>query len=135
LKINPETYNRLYRRFQNLNKLLSFAHACVIDALYIETAIEKAITDKFMKGSYIDCYLKARVELLEEVGAERYPGVAAASVIARYIYLEELKKLSKLAGVELKSGSGEDAKRIFKELRTKFDRELLSKLAKLHFKI
>ncbi len=133
--IKPEVYNKLYKKFQNLNKLLSFAHANVIDGLYLETALELAITDRFMKGSFIDCYLNAPVELREEVGAEKYIGVAAASILARYLYLEELRRLSKEAGIELKSGSGEDAKRAFRELRAKLERERLAKFAKLHFKV
>jgi len=133
--IRTETYNKLYGRFQNLNKILSFAHASVIDSLYLQTALEEAITDRFMKGSFIDCFLNAPVELKEVVGAEKFAGVAAASILARYLYLEELKRLSKEAGVQLRSGSGEEAKRIFQELRAKFEREQLSRFAKLHFRV
>lgn len=133
--IEPEVYNQLYRRFQNLNKLLGFAHANVIDGLFIRTGLTKAVTDRFMKGSFVDCYLNAPIELEETTGAERYAAVAAASIIARYLYNQSLKKLSKIAGIQLKAGSGEDAKRILLELRSKFDRKTLEKLAKLHFKV
>ena len=133
--IVPETYNKLYRDFQNLNKIMSFAHSNVIDGLYLEFGLKKAVVDKFMKGSYMDCYLNAPIELKEETKGERFTAVAAASVIARYLYLKELKKLSKIAGINLPAGSGNEAKRVFQELRTKFDKNTLSKFAKLHFKV
>ena len=88
-----------------------------------------------MKGSYIDCFLNSPVEVREETKAERYLAVACASILARYIYLKELEKLSKIAGVRLPAGSGNEAKRVFQELRAKLDGSTLKRLAKLHFKV
>jgi ribonuclease HIII len=133
--INPETYNGIYKRFQNLNKIMSLAHSTVIDGLFLEFNLSKAVVDKFMRGSYIDCYLNSPVEVVEETKAERHLAVAAASIIARYLYLKELEKLSKVAGKRLVPGSGTEAKRLFEELRSKFDQKMLRKLAKLHFKV
>ena len=131
----PESYNKIYKLLQNLNKILSLAHANVIDALFLEFTLTKAVVDRFMRGSYLDCYVNAPVKLVEEIKAERYPAVAAASVIARYYYNEALKKLSRVAGTNLPAGSGEEAKRVMEELRAKFDRQTLGKFAKLHFKV
>jgi len=135
LLLMPETYNKLYKAFQNLNKILSFAHANVIDALFMEHALNKAVVDKFMKGSYIDCYINTKIQIIEETKAERYPAVAAASILARYFYLKKLEELSKIAGIKLVAGSGIEAKKIFQELKSKFEFKVLSKLAKLHFKV
>jgi len=133
--INPETYNGIYKKFQNLNKVLSLAHSTVIDSLYLEHNLPKAVVDRFMKGSYIDCFLNSPVEVVEETKGERYLAVAAASIIARYLYLKELEKLSKVAGKRLVPGSGNEAKKLFEELRSKFDLKVLKKLVKLHFKV
>ena len=133
--INPETYNGLYKKFQNLNKIMSFTHANVIDALFLEHNLPKAIVDRFMRGSYLDCYVNAPIEVIEEIKAENYPGVAAASIIARYLYLQRLKKLSRIAGLNLPPGSGNEAKRIYQELRSKLEQKELRKFAKLHFKV
>lgn len=133
--INPETYNGIYRKLQNLNKVMSLAHANVIDGLFLEFDLPKAVVDKFMRGSYLDCYVNAPVEVVEETKAEGYPGVAAASIIARYLYLKELKRLSRSAGVNLPAGSGNEAKRVLQELRAKLDRRELGRFAKLHFKV
>jgi ribonuclease HIII len=135
ITIMPETYNKIYRDFQNLNKLLSFAHANVIDGLYLKAGLKKAVVDKFMAASYIDCYVNAPVEIKEETKAERYPAVAAASILARYIYLKQLKELSKIVGLTLPAGSGNEAKAVFQELRSKFDTKVLKKIAKLHFRV
>jgi ribonuclease HIII len=135
ITIMPETYNKIYRDFQNLNKLLSLAHANVIDGLYLKAGLKKAVVDKFMAASYIDCYVNAPVEIKEETKAERYPAVAAASILARYIYLKQLKELSKIVGLTLPAGSGNEAKAVFQELRSKFDTKVLKKIAKLHFRV
>ncbi len=133
--IMPEAYNAIYREFQNLNKILSLAHSTVVDTLHLETGLKRAVVDRFMKGSFIDCFLNSPVEVKEETKAEKYPAVAAASIIARYIYLKKLKELSKVVGVQLPAGSGNEAKRVFQELRSKFDSKVLKKVAKLHFKV
>lgn len=135
VKINPYAYNEIYRKLQNLNKILSLAHAVVIDQLFLEFGLTKAIVDKFMKGSYIDCFLNSSLEVIEETNAESHLAVACASILARYLYLKELERLSKVAGIRLPAGSGNEAKRIFRELRAKFDGQTLKKLAKLHFKV
>ncbi len=135
LVIKPEVYNKLYAEFQNQNKILSLAHANLLDALYLETALKRAVVDRFMKGSYIDCFLNAPLRVEETVGAERYLGVAAASVLARYLFLKELERLSKIVGEKLPAGSGNEAKRVFQKLRTKFERKVLERVAKLHFKV
>ncbi|NPB05740.1 MAG: ribonuclease HIII [Aquificae bacterium] len=133
--VMPEAYNEVYKKLQNLNKVLSLGHSAVIDALFLETALSRAVVDKFMKGSYLDCFVNAPVEVREETKAERYPAVAAASLIARYLYLKKLEELSKLVGMRLPPGSGAEAKRVFQELRAKFDARVLKKVAKLHFKV
>ena len=135
LVLEPEHYNRVYKKFQNLNKVLSFAHSNVIDALFLRFALPKAVVDKFMKGSYIDCYVNAPLQVVEETKAESYPAVAAASVIARYYYLQFLKNLSRIAGVKLPAGSGNEAKRILQELRSRMEQRQLQRIAKLHFKV
>jgi ribonuclease HIII len=135
VKISPYAYNEVYKKLQNLNKILSLAHSTVIDQLFLEFGLTKAVVDKFMKGSYIDCFLNSPVEVREETKAERYLAVACASILARYIYLKELEKLSKIAGVRLPAGSGNEAKRVFQELRAKLDGSTLKRLAKLHFKV
>ena len=131
----PEVYNGVYKKLENINKVLSLAHATVIDELFLQFDLTKAVVDKFMRGSYIDCYVRGPVEVREEVKAERYPGVAAASIIARYLYLQTLRKLSKAVGRTLPAGTGEEAKRVLQELRSKLDRSALGKLVKLHFKV
>ncbi len=132
--IRPIVYNDLYASFQNLNKLLSFVHANAIDGLFLEFFPKKAIVDRFMKGSFIDCYLNAPIELYETTGAERYPAVAAASILAKYLYSRELERLSKAVGVKLPAGSGPEAKKVFENLKAKLDEQALKRVAKLHFR-
>ncbi|NOT30120.1 MAG: hypothetical protein HOP15_06705 [Planctomycetes bacterium] len=60
--------------------------------------------------------------------------MAAASVIARNLFLEGLKKLSEEFVVELRKGAGEPTDRSAREFVKLHGREALARVAKLHFK-
>ena len=74
------------------------------------------------------------IDLHQTPRAEREPVVAAASVIARAVFLEELHVLSEEHAVDLHKGAGaptDDAARRFVKIHG-FD--ALERVAKLHFK-
>ncbi len=45
--ISPEKYNLLYEKFGNLNKLLAWGHAKVIENVLKDNKRDEAISDKF----------------------------------------------------------------------------------------
>jgi len=47
IKISPEKYNSLYRKFRNLNKLLAWAHARAIENMLKRRKANIVISDKF----------------------------------------------------------------------------------------
>ena len=74
------------------------------------------------------------MELHQETKAEREAAVAAASIIARAVFLERLAALSDECGVDLHKGAGaptDKAGRRFVEIHG-FD--ALESVAKVHFK-
>jgi ribonuclease HIII len=133
--ILPQTYNEIYPDFGNLNKLLAVSHANVIERLYLKLGLKKAVVDKFTKAPYLKRALTCPISLVEETKAERYPAVAAASILARYHYEIYLEKLSRSLGIQLPPGSGPQAKKIYKLIEQKYGLNILKKVAKLHFKV
>ncbi len=133
--ISPAKYNELYGKLKNLNQLLNWAHSKAIDNLLDNTGCEFVITDKFSRKDLDVSTLSAHadVEFVQETKAERFTGVAAASIIARGAFLEwfdlQVKKgyrIPKGASIEVE----EYAKRLFKKIgQEKFDQ-----LVKKHFK-
>lgn len=135
LALAPEEYDR--RRDaagQNVNKLLGELNVEIIDKLKAE--VEIAVVDGFgvKARSYIEPHVPPGIELEVRPRAEDDTAVAAASILARARYLEEMDRLSEEVGFELPRGSThvmEAARRVADE----FGEEGLLRVAKKHFSI
>jgi len=135
VKISPERYNQLYTKFKSLNKLLAWGHARVIKTLLEKTNCSLAISDKFGDENLINDQLKGTdIELVQKIHAEADTAVAAASILARDEFLNTLRKLGREVGIVLPKGSTH-VKAAAEELLKKYDKNILSVVAKLHFKI
>jgi len=155
VRINPARYNELYEKVKNLNRLLAWAHARVLENLLgrisnfgsrVSGAL-KVISDQFGDERYLLSALMERgkqVELVQVPRAESDVVVAAASVVARAAFLKGLERLSRelrnskfeirnLAEFRLPKGAVEVvdvARRIYE----RGGLELLGQVAKLHFR-
>ena len=134
----PETYNRLYASIGNLNRLLAWGHARVIENLLEQNPeCPRMLSDKFGSEHLIRNALMKRgrqIVLEQETKAERDVAVAAASILARDGFLRGMKKLDELCKCELPRGAGPQVKRAGSELIKNHGREILRSCAKLHFK-
>lgn len=134
----PETYNRLYSQIGNLNRLLAWGHARIIENL-LETTPDcpRMLSDKFGSEHLIKNALMERgrkIVLEQETKAERDIAVAAASILARDGFLRGMRKLNELCQCELPRGAGPQVKIIGSQLVANSGREILNKCAKMHFK-
>lgn len=136
--IGPAAYNRLYGDFNNLNKLLAWGHAKVI-----ETLLEKApecndvLSDKFAAEHLIKNALQQRgrgIKLRQKTKAESDIAVAAASILARDRFLWAMEKLSEDAGLELPKGAGAKVSLTGERIAREQGADALGDFAKLHFK-
>lgn len=137
VKISPEKYNTLYKKFKSLNKLLAWGHARVIENLLEKNEVDFVITDKFgdekfLKSTLFERGKKAKIQ--QEIRAESDMAVAAASVLARAEFLKTLKKLSMEIGYSLPKGATH-VEEAAKELVQKHNEDVLDFVAKKHFKI
>lgn len=135
VKINPHKYNELYEQFNNLNKLLNWAHSKAIDNLLDNTMCKFVITDKFSKKELdvVSLSKHSDVEFIQETKAEKYIGVAAASILARDSFVDWFESHSD-KGMVLPKGSSIETENFAKKLLQKIGEDKLSELAKLHFK-
>lgn len=133
VNINPDKYNELYDKFKNLNKLLNWAHSKAIENLIDNRECKYVITDKFGKKDLNLVSKYPDVNFIAETRAEKYIGVAAASILARASFLEwfdsQLKK-----GFKLPKGASGQVEDYAKALIKKIDGNELKTIAKLHFK-
>jgi ribonuclease HIII len=135
VRISPQKYNELYEQFANLNKLLNWAHSKAIDNLLDNTLCKYVITDKFSKKELdvVSLSKHSEVEFVQETKAEKYIGVAAASILARDNFVEWFESINQ-KGLNLPKGSSIETEKFAKQLFQKIGKERLSKYAKLHFK-
>lgn len=130
-------YNDLYYKFdKNLNKLLAWYHGKSLNAALEKRPAPWGLLDQFTKQKLVDAYVKERKDfkLISRTKAESDPVVAAASIVARAVYVREMKRLSDEAGEELiKGASGKVLEQAKKIVETK-GADALKNFAKMHFK-
>ena len=136
ITLNPATYNDLYRKFHNLNALLAWGHATVIETLFKKLPCERAVIDQFGHESLVRNAVKRKdieIELVQRHKAEEDVVVAAASILARAAFLEGLQKLSEDVGLPLPKGAT-SVIGTGKTLVKKWGKEILSQVSKVHFR-
>lgn len=133
--INPPKYNELYKKFNNLNKLLNWSHSKAIENLIETKNCSYIITDKFSKQELnISSSDKTRhIEFVQLTKAERFLGVAAASILARDAFNFWFVQQSK-NGFDLPKGASAEVEKAAARLLAARGQEKLSELAKTHFK-
>ncbi|HDR67515.1 MAG TPA: ribonuclease HIII [Bacteroidaceae bacterium] len=136
--IGPRKYNELYEKLRNLNKLLAWAHARVIENILEEVPCTTAVTDQFGDKLFVINSLMKRgreIELTQKPKAEEDLAVAAASILARAEFLRRMYFLSKEIGMELPKGASSIVEEAGLTLVRKHGEGILDDVAKRHFKI
>ena len=137
--LRPLTYNRVYEKIGNLNRLLAWCHARAIETLAEQRPdCPRAVIDQFAKteSTLTRALLpRGRKLIIEQMHkAERDIAVAAASVLARDVFVKELQKLSDAAGLALPKGAGPKIPATLDALLASQGPALLPQVAKCHFK-
>jgi ribonuclease HIII len=136
--IGPEKYNELYRKFGNLNALLGWGHARVIENLLAKKPdCPRALSDKFADVRVIEKALLQRgqsIKMEQRTKAESDPAVAAASILAREGFVNWLEKQSRSLGVRLGRGVSAAVKKTAAEIVAANGAAALEQIAKIHFR-
>jgi ribonuclease HIII len=140
VSIGNEAYNRLHAKMANVNSILGWGHARVIENLLATSAAKdcrRAISDQFGNQRIVQQALMERgkkIELIQRHKAESDIAVAAASIIARDEFVARLHRLGKKYGVELPKGASAAVEEAGRKLVKKHGADVLGKVAKTHFR-
>jgi len=138
IAIGPEKYNQLYLKFRNLNRLLAWGHATVIENLLAAIPdCPRAISDQFADARVLQAALKEKgkqIELVQRTKAESDVAVAAASILARAEFLRRLKLLGEGLGETLPKGASAQVAAAARRIHAAQGPEGLARVAKRHFK-
>lgn len=141
--IGNEAYNRLYSSMGNVNSLLAWGHARVIENLMglkdkLNPPPVRAISDQFAANKETVAkalmVLGRGIELVQKHRAEEDVAVAAASILARHEYVTRLQRLEKEFGLELPKGASAAVDEAARKFVAQHGADQLGKVAKLHFR-
>ena len=136
--IGPERYNELYQKFGNLNKLLGWGHARVIENLLAKKPdCPRALSDQFADARVIEQSLLRhgrKIDIEQRTKAESDIAVAAASILAREAFINWLERRGKELGLRLERGVSANVKEAAKKLVEMKGPQVLQGLAKVHFR-
>ena len=136
--IGPERYNALQQKMGNVNNLLGWGHARIIENLLeLRPDCPRALSDQFANPRIIQRALleKGRgIQLDQRTKAESDPAVAAASILARERFIDWLEAAGKRHGCVLPRGASAQVKAVAGSLVAARGASILRELAKTHFK-
>ncbi len=136
--LGNEAYNNFYIKSKNLNSMLGWGHARSLENLLEKVpTCQMAISDQFSKtGSVRKALMEKgqKIELIKRTKAEEDIAVAAASIIARAEFVRKMEALGKELGTELPKGASAKVIECGRSLVKKHGKEILTKVAKTHFK-
>ncbi|HOH47481.1 MAG TPA: ribonuclease HIII [Candidatus Cloacimonadota bacterium] len=140
--LKPATYNRVYTDMKkygkNLNDLLAWQHAQVITELYNSSkGVQGVLVDQFSPSKKVARLLSTKLPLLpvvERTGAEADLAVAAASISARFQFLQAHEELSKRYKMDLPLGATHVQARA-QSFVDQYGFNRLGEVVKLHFVI
>lgn len=139
--LDNDFYNKLYSEDCNMNKIKTILHNKVLCGILKKDNYnyEKIVVDQFVNQKKYFEYLKEANEKVTNIffltkAEDQVASVAAASIISRYIFLKEMKKMSNDLGITLPLGASDKVDAVGKEIVAKFGEEKLHTFAKLNFK-
>ena len=138
ITIGSISYNRMYSKVGNVNKILAWGHARAIENLLeITPDCPRALSDKFGPDNRIKKALMERgkkILLEQRTKAESDPAVAAASILARAGFVMALKKMEKEFQIHIPKGASENVRSVAEDLIEKHGTSILTQTVKCHFK-
>ena len=138
LCMNPRRYNELYEKFANLNRLLAWGHAKIIEnMLEKRPGCPRALSDQFANPRELERALQERgrgIVLEQRTKAEADIAVAAASILARERFIDWLRDTGKDLGMKLPRGASLEVQALTKQIRQEKGEAFLREIGKTHFR-
>ncbi|MBQ9327654.1 MAG: ribonuclease HIII [Solobacterium sp.] len=139
LVVSPKKYNQVHARY-NMNEIKALLHNQAYLNLSRKTSLPSlCVVDQFAEEPVYFHYLRYEKDVVRtlhfETKAEnKYPAVGAASVLARYAFLQYMDKMDEAYDMRFAKGSGSPADRSASEFVQRYGMKKLGEVAKLHFK-
>lgn len=141
LVVSPEKYNEIQPKYNAVRMKVALHNQAIrllLDQI-APTKPEAILIDQFTSEANYMKYVKQEPQRIEQKiyfvtkGEQYHLSVAAASIISRASFLDELDKASLELGTKVPSGAGKPSDELAAKLLRQGGIDLLRKFAKLHF--
>ncbi len=138
--LDNKKFNDLTKRGYNLNKLKAVLHnQAILNCISKIGHNCYVCQDQFCDPILYFNYLRNESKVYHNIdfhtkGETYYIGVAAASIIARYAFLQKWKQLEEYAGYEIPKGAGEKVNQLIYKIREEKGEDFFYNIAKINFK-
>ena len=138
--LNNVDYNKFHSKDYNMNKIKAILHNKVLYQMINEEhpKYDYIIVDEFAKENRYYEYIKDSTNIQRGItfmtkAEDKCLSVACASIISRYLFIQEFDKLCDEIHLPLPKGAGNEVDKIGMEVVEKYGEEKLSEIAKLNF--
>ena len=138
---DPKSYNSLSKEDLNMNKIKAILHNKVLISLLEKDNYnyDMIVIDQFVYKEKFYEHIKNAPKKINNVhfmtkAEDQVMSVAVSSIISRYIFLKEMKKMSEELGMDIPFSSGVTTDRVAKELLDKIGPEKMKNYVKWNFK-
>ena len=137
--LTNKEYNLKYTEDTNMNKIKAILHNKVLFELSNKYKSDYIIVDEFAKPYVYYNYLKTTPNVVRNItfmtkGETKSLAVACASLISRYIFINEFDKLGELVDTFLPKGASDKVDTVGATIVKKYGFDKLNEIAKLNFK-
>lgn len=137
--LKPTDYNRI--GITNMNKVKAILHNKVLVSLTKKDRYnyDKIVMDQFVFPKKYFEHISSSIEKVTNItfsthAEDKCLSVAVSSIISRYIFLGEMKKLNQELGMNIPKGAGTLVDNVGADIVKKFGFDKLQEIAKMNFK-
>lgn len=141
LVLDNKTYNDYHSTDVNMNKIKAILHnKCLLSVIKKDNVkYDKIVVDQFEPSKSYYAHLNNVKEKVTNItfltkAEDQCFSVAASSIISRYIFLREIKKLEKKYEITIPLGAGDAVNKVAQTIVDKYGKKELENLVKLNFK-
>ncbi len=139
--LTNKEYNEYHSTDTNMNKIKAILHNKCLLSVIKKDDIEykKIVVDQFENPKSYYAHLSQVPEKVTNItfltkAEDQCMSVAAASIISRYVFLKEMKKLGERFNIEMPLGASDLVDEVGATLVKKHGKDILKEIAKLSFK-
>ena len=141
INLNNKDYNKIYSNDINMNRIKAILHNKALTSLLNKDTYdyEMIVVDQFENPKSYYNHLKDSKYIVRNINfttkaEDKCLSVACSSIISRYVFLNEIAKLSNELGIMLPLGAGPIVDETAKKIKDKYGIDKLSEISKLNFK-